>query len=67
MLDEGNTKENVEEPHMKKLMEQLYFKGTKTSSFVLEHASIRRRFTSSYNIVKEILKSSLILFSVNLM
>ena len=29
LLEEGNTKEDVDDPFMKQLMEQLYFKGVK--------------------------------------
>lgn len=66
LLDEGNTKENVDNPTLKALMEQLYFKGVKRPSFLLEHASIRRKYTSSFNVAREELKSSMIMFSVNL-
>lgn len=67
LLEEGNTKEMVDDPLLKQLMDQLYYKGVKKASYLLEHASIRRRFTDSYNLIKEIPKSAMVLFSVNLM
>lgn len=66
LLDEGNTKEFVEDPLLKTLMEQLYYKGIRKPSHMLEHASIRRRYSHSYNVVKEAVKTSMLLFGVNL-
>lgn len=66
LLDEGNSKESIEDPKIKALMELLYFKGVRSLNYVLEHASIRRRFTGSYNVVKENPKNSFSYFSVNL-
>lgn len=67
LLDEGVSKESVDDPKIKGLMELLYFKGVRSLNYVLEHASIRRRFSGSYNVVKENPKNSFSYFSVNVM
>jgi hypothetical protein len=58
-LDEGNTKESVNDPKMKEIMEQLYYKGIKRPSFLLEHASIRRKYSASYHVIKESSKTAM--------